>query len=264
VTFAEPFRLTPPRRAGRSRPGRVRRPTSFGSCGRPCGRNPRGSKSRSSAKAKAGRVFATGRGPLSVTDSAMTTTAAPDPPSMRKPSGRPVDRMPDLSRPGPGPNPGVNIEPGPQDDGWPEPPPVRLADGTAVRLLKDGQALRVAWEAIRSARESVALEIYIFHSDHTGRAFAELLPLLVQGDNPLPDPHRYRLHPRDLLPARKLPKHTAGRDRKMGTALVGRRLRAATACCSAAEWRKARRGSDGHGRRGTTVPGARLRGRRPR
>jgi cardiolipin synthase len=83
--------------------------------------------------------------------------------------------MPDLPRPGRGPNPGVNIEPGPQDDGWPEPPPVRLADGTAVQLLKDGQALRVAWEAIRSARESIALEIYIFHSDRTGRAFAELL-----------------------------------------------------------------------------------------
>ena len=84
-------------------------------------------------------------------------------------------QAPALEPPRRRPSPGVNIIPGPEDDGWPEPPPVRLADGTAVQLLKDGQALRVAYDAIAAARESVALEVYIFHCDRTGRAFADLL-----------------------------------------------------------------------------------------
>jgi cardiolipin synthase len=70
---------------------------------------------------------------------------------------------------------GVNIAPGPDDDGWVAPPPARLADGTQVQLYKDGEALHAAYRAIASARHTVDLEVYIFHSDSTGRAFAQLL-----------------------------------------------------------------------------------------
>src|SRR4051812_46264663 len=73
------------------------------------------------------------------------------------------------------PSPGVNVAPGADDDGWGEPPPVRLADGTAVHLFKDGQLLGAAYDAIAAARESVSLEVYIFHGDGTGLAFADLL-----------------------------------------------------------------------------------------
>ena len=70
---------------------------------------------------------------------------------------------------------GAQLEPGTLDGGWTIPGPVTLDDGTVVRLFKDGQALRAAFEAIRAARQLVCLEVYIFHSDDTGRAFAELL-----------------------------------------------------------------------------------------
>ena len=70
---------------------------------------------------------------------------------------------------------GVNISPGSDDDGWIVPKPVRLADGTEVQLYKDGEALRAAFEAIRTARHRVCLEVYIFASDQTGQAFADLL-----------------------------------------------------------------------------------------
>src|SRR5205085_1150575 len=70
---------------------------------------------------------------------------------------------------------GINICPGSEDDGWVMPPPVRLNDGTRLQLYKDGEALRAAYEAIRDARELVCLEVYIFASDGTGRAFADLL-----------------------------------------------------------------------------------------
>jgi cardiolipin synthase len=73
------------------------------------------------------------------------------------------------------PGVGVNVAPGSDDDGWVAPPPARLADGTTVQLYKDGEALHAAYRAIERARQSVGLEVYIFHADETGRAFADLL-----------------------------------------------------------------------------------------
>lgn len=70
---------------------------------------------------------------------------------------------------------GVNLEPGSNDDGWEVPPPVRLSDGTDVRLYKDGEALHAGFEAIRAAERRVCLETYIFADDRTGHAFADLL-----------------------------------------------------------------------------------------
>jgi cardiolipin synthase len=74
-----------------------------------------------------------------------------------------------------GASPGVNIEPGSDDDGWIVPDPVVLGDGTAVQLYKDGEALHAAYEAIAAARFLICLEVYIFANDDTGRAFTELL-----------------------------------------------------------------------------------------
>jgi cardiolipin synthase len=70
---------------------------------------------------------------------------------------------------------GLNIEPGSDDDGWTVPEPVTLADGSVVQLYKDGEGLHAAYEAIKTARHRVCLEMYIFGSDDTGRAFADLL-----------------------------------------------------------------------------------------
>src|SRR4051812_11156306 len=70
---------------------------------------------------------------------------------------------------------GINTEPGSNDDGWEIPAPVYLEDGTRVQLYKDGEALHAGFDAIRSAQKRVCLEVYIFHSDDTGRAFADLL-----------------------------------------------------------------------------------------
>ena len=70
---------------------------------------------------------------------------------------------------------GVNIAPGSDDDGWVVPKPVKLHDGTRIQLYKDGEALHAAYEAIRQARHQICLEVYIFASDSTGRAFADLL-----------------------------------------------------------------------------------------
>ena len=61
------------------------------------------------------------------------------------------------------------------ESGWTAPPPATLSDGTVVRLFKDGQGLSAAYQGIKSAREQICLETYIFHSDPTGRAFAEAL-----------------------------------------------------------------------------------------
>jgi cardiolipin synthase len=52
---------------------------------------------------------------------------------------------------------------------------VHLEDGTRIQLYKDGEALHAAYQAIKDARQRICLEIYIFHDDETGRAFAELL-----------------------------------------------------------------------------------------
>jgi cardiolipin synthase len=71
--------------------------------------------------------------------------------------------------------PGINIEPGSNDDGWCVTPPVILSDGTSLQLFKDGEALHGAFEAIKAAKRRICLEVYIFRSDPTGRAFAELL-----------------------------------------------------------------------------------------
>jgi len=50
-----------------------------------------------------------------------------------------------------------------------------LGDGTIVQLLKDGEALSAAYEAIAGAQRIICLQVYIFGSDATGRHFAELL-----------------------------------------------------------------------------------------
>ena len=65
--------------------------------------------------------------------------------------------------------------PGDGDGAWVSPPPVHLGDGTRLQLYKDGEALHAAYRAIESARRLICLEVYIFASDDTGRAFAELL-----------------------------------------------------------------------------------------
>ena len=70
---------------------------------------------------------------------------------------------------------GINTVPGSEDDGWISPPPVTLSDGSLVQLYKDGEALNAAYQAIKAAKEIMCLEVYIFSSDATGRAFAELL-----------------------------------------------------------------------------------------
>ena len=71
--------------------------------------------------------------------------------------------------------PGLNIAPGSLDDGWIIPQPVRLPDGSRIQLYKDGEALRAGFEAIEAARKRICLEVYIFRSDPTGRAYADLL-----------------------------------------------------------------------------------------
>jgi cardiolipin synthase len=58
---------------------------------------------------------------------------------------------------------------------WVTPDPVTLRDGTTVQLLKDGQALRAAYDAIATARRRICVEMYIFSSDEAGREFVELL-----------------------------------------------------------------------------------------
>src|SRR5688572_25073376 len=70
---------------------------------------------------------------------------------------------------------GVNISPGSDDDGWIVPEPVQLDDGTLVQLHKDGEALHAGYDAIKSAKRRICLEMYIFASDETGCAFADLL-----------------------------------------------------------------------------------------
>src|ERR1700729_1969866 len=71
--------------------------------------------------------------------------------------------------------PGVNFEPGENDDGWIVPEPVTLGDGTHIQLYKDGEALHKAYEALQQAKRRICLEVYIFASDDTGRAFAKVL-----------------------------------------------------------------------------------------
>src|SRR5437588_1929938 len=73
------------------------------------------------------------------------------------------------------PSPGVNVQPGSADDGWLSPPPVTLSDGSEVQLFKDGEGLAAAYRAIQSAQRYIALEVYIFARDETGRTFADLL-----------------------------------------------------------------------------------------
>jgi cardiolipin synthase len=70
---------------------------------------------------------------------------------------------------------GINIRPGSDDDGWIIPQPITLTDGTIVQLYKDGEALHAAYAALHHAKRRICLEVYIFASDETGRAFANLL-----------------------------------------------------------------------------------------
>jgi cardiolipin synthase len=71
--------------------------------------------------------------------------------------------------------PGLNLSPGTDDAGWIIPSPVTLSDGTRIQLFKDGEALHAAYDAIKSAKRRICLEVYIFASDDTGRTFAEAL-----------------------------------------------------------------------------------------
>src|SRR5689334_18788951 len=102
----------------------------------------------------------------------MTTTAA---------AAEPTDRTTALEAPCPlppqqtGTASGRTIRPGGNDDGWIVPPRVRLSDGTSIQLYKDGEAWHAAFDALRDARSRICLEIYIFASDDTGRAVAEVL-----------------------------------------------------------------------------------------
>lgn len=70
---------------------------------------------------------------------------------------------------------GINIAPGMDDDGWKVAEPVSLSDGTTVRLLKDGEALRAWYDALKAARQSIFIETYIFADDQTGQAFRDVL-----------------------------------------------------------------------------------------
>ncbi len=70
---------------------------------------------------------------------------------------------------------GGHLRPGQDDDGWIIPEPVTLGDGTKVYLYKDGEAWRAAFDAMKRAKHRICLELYIFASDSTGRAVAELL-----------------------------------------------------------------------------------------
>ena len=70
---------------------------------------------------------------------------------------------------------GLNVVPGAHDDGWVDPPPVMLSDGTRLQLYKDGEGLLAWLNAIRGAKRRILLEIYILRNDATGRAFVEAL-----------------------------------------------------------------------------------------
>lgn len=70
---------------------------------------------------------------------------------------------------------GINIAPTPKDDGWQTPQPVALDDGSSIRLWKDGEALKRAYDEIEKAKRRVCFEFYTWNNDATGRAFAELL-----------------------------------------------------------------------------------------
>lgn len=70
---------------------------------------------------------------------------------------------------------GADLTAGSPDDGWTVQAPVTLEDGATLRLYKDGEALRAAYEAIGRAKHSVFIEFYIFADDATGQSFADLL-----------------------------------------------------------------------------------------
>ena len=70
---------------------------------------------------------------------------------------RPCDEPP---RPAPDSFGGLNLRPGPDDDGWRTPEPVDLPDGTRLHLFKDGEApaldalaarLAITWRRVAEA-----------------------------------------------------------------------------------------------------------------
>jgi cardiolipin synthase len=87
----------------------------------------------------------------------------------------PSRAAPAVSARPPAENHGINTRIGSEDDGWIAPPPVTLGDGTRLQLFKDGEALLAAYDAIKAAQRIIFLEAYIFASDDTGWAFANLL-----------------------------------------------------------------------------------------
>jgi cardiolipin synthase len=86
-----------------------------------------------------------------------------------KPAPTPADRR------AAGTSSGGHLRSGEDDDGWLIPPPVKLHDGSSIYLYKDGEAWHAAFEAIKRAEFRVCLELYIFASDSTGQAVADLL-----------------------------------------------------------------------------------------
>ncbi len=86
-----------------------------------------------------------------------------------------LNKVPMPARADAGTASGINVGAGSDDDGWVIPPPVELDDGTVVQLYKDGEAWSAAFEAMKNARFRICLELYIFASDETGTAVADLL-----------------------------------------------------------------------------------------
>jgi cardiolipin synthase A/B len=117
---------------------------------------------------------------MSIADAALPEPLLPHPraeavPTATAPARPHLDQQPCEGDVDTGTSSGVNIAPGSDDDGWTVPPPVVLSDSTRIQLYKDGEALHAAYSAIENAKRRICLEVYIFHDDDTGRAFAELL-----------------------------------------------------------------------------------------
>jgi len=94
----------------------------------------------------------------------------------------PIDRTAGLQKTPPATAPtdagiatGRTLVVGEQDGGWTTTPTVHLTDSTVIQLFKDGQAWHAAFDALRAAQRRICLEFYIFASDDTGWAIANLL-----------------------------------------------------------------------------------------
>jgi len=144
--------------------------------------------SKASDRAESGRLYGFGFGPWSLGfdwDLApWSLFIARRTPGVNSatPSHSPTDRTKGLKNPptpadrrAAGTSSGAHLRSGDDDDGWMILPPVKLKDGTSIYLYKDGQAWHAAFEAMQLAASRICLELYIFASDSTGRAVADLL-----------------------------------------------------------------------------------------